>query len=232
MILKSWLKGFVGLIYPENCVACGQRVFNNESICLHCEVNMPKTNFHKNPNNEVAKSFWGRVNVLDAMSMFYLSKNSKVSRCIHSLKYFGRKDTGKFLGKMLAIELDKYPNYQFIDCIIPVPLTKSKFLRRGFNQTKIIAEGFTELRTLPIEEEVIIRGSYKQSQTKLGRWERYNNVKDAFKNIDPQKLIGKTVLVIDDVITTGGTLEAVCSELLKTPNITVLVACIAYAERG
>jgi len=229
MKIKSWIDGIVGLIYPDNCVACGARVFNKECICLYCEVNLPKTNFHKNPNNAVAKSFWGRVNVVDATSLFYLSRNSKISKTIHALKYFGRKDVGKFLGKLLAIELDKYQNYESIDCIIPVPLTKNKLIKRGFNQTKIIAEGFTELRPLPIEEEVIIRGKYKQSQTKLGRWERYQNVTDAFKNIDKGKLIGQTVLVIDDVITTGGTLEAVCNELLKTPHIKVLVASIAYA---
>ena len=223
-------ESLLGFVFPQVCAACRKRVINGECICFECELSLPKTNFHKYLENKVDQRFWGRVDIEYATSLYYFSKSSRVSQILHDLKYRKNKEVGVFLGKLLAKELQNYKEFQNIDCIVPVPISKHKLPQRGYNQCTLLAQGFAEINPMPIEEEVLVREVQNKSQTKLGRWFRWVNVKDAFVLKDKQKLKGKNILVIDDVITTGGTIEAVANELLKIEDAKIYVASIACVE--
>jgi len=226
-------KSLLGLIYPMVCICCNKRIFSDHPICLSCELNLAKTNFYKYSENKVSKIFWGRTKIEEATSIYYLQPQSKIAHAIYALKYKGREDVGIALGQLMASELQHYPNFNNFAAIIPVPLTPKKMRIRGYNQCQKIAEGMLKnslFKNIPIIENSIVRAKYEKSQTVLGRWHRYKNASGAFKVKDIENLCHKKVLVIDDVITTGGTLEAVCTALNEVDGIKIFVASVAYSE--
>lgn len=225
------LKDFLALIYPRVCAACGKTLFKNENcICTYCSYHLPKTNFHKQDNNPVEKIFWGRTIIFSGASLYRFGKGEKVQQLIHKLKYKGVKEIGVELGKMYGTELKKSEKFAGVDVIIPVPLHKNKQKRRGYNQSEFFAQGLSESMSVYTDFKTLYRAHESQTQTKKSRFNRWKNVESIFQLNNPDSLKNKHVLLVDDVITTGATLEACAQTLLQVPDVKVSVATIAYAN--
>lgn len=221
---------FISLFFPQICQACDKALFEGEEvICIQCQYELPRTDFHKTPDNPVAKTFWGRIDVKQASSFFYFHAGGKVQRLIHRLKYYDKTIVGSALGRMYGTELNGAGNYVKPDFVHPVPLHPKKLHQRGYNQSTYFAEGIAEALGIPVRTDILKRISYTGSQTKKTREERWLNVKDAFVVGSSTTLNGKHILLVDDVITTGATLEA-GAQRLRDAGATVSIAAIAYAE--
>jgi len=226
--MNKWLTGLVGLFYPKVCPACSNRLADQLIICINCEHNLPKTDFHSYPDNPIAKALWGRIPVEAAAAFCYFTKGSKVQQIIHHIKYKGNQELGEFVGKLYGLSLQESV-FSDIDIIIPVPLHPEKFKKRGYNQSTSLAKGLSKTMQKPFTEDAVIRTAYTETQTKKSRWNRWLNVSEAFEVVDQQKLEGKNILVVDDVITTGATMEALISKLSQSVQARFYVASIAYA---
>jgi len=227
--MNNWLSGFIGLFFPTICPACKLRMSDELLLCLSCESSLPETGFHLFNENPVAKSFWGRVPVEAATALYYYNKGSKVQNIIHQIKYKGNQKLGEFSGKKLGILLEQSSNFNDIDFILPVPLHPKKLKQRGFNQSTCIANGISQVIDRPVIETAVIRTAYTNTQTRKTRISRWQNVKDVFDVADSNMLKGKNILVVDDVITTGSTLEALIQKMHKKVEAKFYVASLAYA---
>lgn len=230
-ILKLfWIDHLVNLFYPNICQSCGNSLKQQEEvICISCTLRLPKTGFHMHEENPVSRVFWGRVNIKAATSFLFFSKQGKVQNLIHHLKYRRQREVGIELGRLFGIELQKSPLFTNIDFIIPVPLHPKKLRKRGYNQSLVIAEGLSKSMSIEIFTG-LQRKIHSSTQTKKSRYERWENVKDIFEVINPKEIENKSILLIDDVLTTGATLEACATVLSEIPNITISIATIAYAH--
>ena len=219
---------FFNLIFPKLCCACNTTLLKNEKvICVNCVLTLPKTNFHLDKENPVNKVFWGRVQVEMATSFYLFSKKSRVQHLLHQLKYKGGKYVGTVVGELLGNDLKKAKYFKGIDFVIPVPLHKNKLKKRGYNQSEWIAKGVAEAMNISINPTTLFRKEDSQTQTRKSRYKRWENVGEIF-GIATNELEGKKVLLIDDVVTTGATIEA-CAQVLIKQNCKVYVATIAYA---
>ncbi len=222
------INDFFNLIFPKLCCACSATLLKNENtICIDCIVNLPKTNFHLNKENPVNKIFWGRVQIEMATSFYTFSKKSKVQNLLHQLKYKGVKEAGFIVGELFGYELATTEEFKNIDFIVPVPLHKIKMKKRGYNQSEWIAKGISEAMKTPTNLDTLYRKVDSKTQTKKSRYKRWENVGEIF-GVSNEKLDNKNVLLIDDVVTTGATIEA-CAHVLIKQNCKVFVATIAYA---
>ena len=190
---------------------------------------MPRTNYHLDRNNEIAQLFWGRVNLQAATAYFFYYKGSKYQKIIHQCKYSGQKYIGYDLGMLFAEDL-KHSYFSGIDIVHPVPLHYKKLKQRGFNQSEYIARGISEVLNKPLITDAICREITGKSQTKKGRYERWRNVEGVFMIRHSSKLENRHILLVDDVITTGSTMEACAGEILKCVNTKVSVAALAYTR--
>jgi ComF family protein len=228
---NSYLADFVSLLFPELCPACGTALVANEKIiCTDCHYNLPLTNFHLQPNNIVAQQFWGRINVENAYALYYFSKGGKVQNLVHQLKYKGVTRIGNLLGNIAGEQLSKADSYTGIDYIIPVPLHKSKLKQRGYNQSTCFAEGLAQKLQATVEDNNLVRIKATETQTHRSRFSRFENMQDVFVVNNPERLENKHVLLVDDIVTTGSTLEACGIQLLKITGLKLSIATIAYAE--
>ena len=226
------INDFLSLIFPKACAACGESLLKLEnSICTYCLYHLPKTNFHLYTDNPVIKLFWGRTTIFSAASLYSFKKAEKVQRLIHQLKYRGKKEIGTVLGNKYGIELKASPLFSTATLVMPVPLHSKKLKRRGYNQSETFAQGLAEAMEIESSFNNLIRKEASASQTKQSRFERWENVKDAFEIVSPEKLQGKHILLVDDVVTTGSTLEACANKILEVENTKVSIATIAYALR-
>lgn len=226
------LNDFISLFFPKTCFACGNNLFKNEDlICTSCFLHLPKTNFHTDKYNPVNKVFWGRVNIESATALYYYRKGSKVQELIHQMKYNGHKEIGLFLGKTYGYELLKSHDFNDIDIIIPIPLHPKKLKRRGFNQAEVFAIGLARSMDKNVDTTTLRRHVETSTQTKKSRYKRWENVNEIFTLNEPDSLNGKHVLVVDDVITTGATMEACVQTLHNIPEIKISIASIAFASQ-
>ena len=228
MVLKSLLH----LFYPELCVACGGGLVSNETyICLDCQLNLPKTGFHKYSGNPADQIFWGRFPLQRASSFLYFEKAAGVQKILHHIKYLGGKKIAKMIGELYGDELKSIGEYDNIDVIIPVPLHKSKLISRGYNQSEWFALGLSETIKVPVQSNNLIRIYKSETQTRKTRYKRWQNVSDIFAVAHPDLLKNKHILLVDDVVTTGATLEACAQQLLALNcGIKISIATIAFAS--
>jgi ComF family protein len=221
---------FISLLFPRLCYACGNHLSRNENlICTECYILIPRTGYHLEPENPVEKLFWGRCRIEKAAAFSFYNKGSRIRNLIHNLKYKGIKDVGYELGRIYGETLKNSDFTDDIDIIIPVPLHPSKKRVRGFNQSDIISQGLSEATGLPVDKLLLSRITVSSTQTKKSRYERWTNVEGIFSVADTTNLRGKHVLLVDDVITTGSTIESCASELLKTEGVRVSVVALAVA---
>ena len=231
----NWLKDlwddFLSLLFPRICYGCGEHLVKNEYlICTRCYVVIPRTNFHVVPDNPVAQAFWGRCKIESAAAFSYFNKGSTIRKLVHRLKYNGVKEVGLELGKIYGLSLKSSGFLDNIDFIVPVPLHKSRERTRGFNQSETISIGISEAAGLPVVTDAIARRIATSTQTKRSRTERWDNVEGIFVLKNPELLAGKHILLVDDVITTGATMESCVNEILKAEGVKVSIAALAYAS--
>jgi len=226
------LQDFLALIYPRNCVACGNSLFKHEEqVCNYCYTHLPKSNFHKQPRNPVDALFYGRTPLLLASSFYVFQKKGSIQKVLHAIKYKHNKDLAVLVGKWYAEDLKTNNIISKADFIIPVPLHSKKFKIRGYNQSEEFARGLSEGLKITLNTSVLQRTEFTETQTKKSKYERWENVEDVFELIAPETFKNKHVVLVDDVITTGATIEACCQLLQQIEGIQVSVLSIAYADK-
>ena len=226
------LQDFLALIYPRNCVACGNSLYKHEEqLCNYCYTHLPKSNFHKHEKNPVATLFYGRTPLLLASSFYVFQKKGNIQKVLHAIKYKHNKDLAVLVGKWYAEDLKSSNIISKADFIIPVPLHHKKFKIRGYNQSEEFAGGLSEGLKIPLNTSVLKRKEFTQTQTKKSKYERWENVEDVFELIIPETFEKKHIIIVDDVITTGATIEACCQLLQQIEGVKISVLSIAYADK-
>ncbi len=224
--LKEAMSDFMALLYPDPCPGCHDILESNEEIiCTRCRVQLPKTQFLPHTENQIEKLFWGKANIEKATAFLQFHKSSIVKNLMHELKYRGNEQVGELLGRLCAAEYAGQGFFEGIDLIIPVPLHVSKLRQRGYNQCTSICKGISELTATPVEFNGLIRNRANATQTKKSRFARWQNTKDLF-SVNGSHLRGKHVLLVDDVVTTGSTLES-CAKTLSAHGNLVSIMAIA-----
>ncbi len=229
--IKSLGEGLSHLFYPSLCEGCNKTLLPEEEIlCLNCNVyNLPRTAYHHIPENETAMRFTGRIRFERATSLAYFTPDGLLQHLLHELKYNNKKAIGIYLGKQLAYDLAQVNFTEGIDAIIPIPLHPKKEAERGYNQSLLIAEGMTDVLGIPVRERLLTRRRHTESQTKKTRAERLENMQEAFA-VNEGANMPKHVLLVDDVLTTGATLESAALALSKAaPSIKISIATIGIA---
>jgi ComF family protein len=193
-------------------------------------MHLPKTFYHKDPKNPLFELFWGKIPVETVASFYFFNKGNKVQNMVHQLKYKDRPDIGVYLGKRYGAYLRNDELFSRIDCIIPVPLHDKKLFIRGYNQAEMFAQGLSFAMKIPYDATSFIRSEATETQTRKTKQERWENVKDKFKVIDESAIRNKHILLVDDVLTTGATLEACAHTLLALPGVKISIATIAAAH--
>ncbi len=217
------------IFFPELCLICENSLIeSNQMLCITCRSNLPVTNFSNWNNNEVEKSFYGRVDVEAATSLLYFNRKGNVQQLIHQLKYKNQQQIGIFLGDWLGEEIVLSERFNTLDYIIAVPLHRNKMKKRGYNQVTKFGEKLSSKLNIPLLENVLIRISKSKTQTFKSRFERSKKIEEHFQLSDKEILKNKHILLIDDIITTGATLEACCIQLLLADNIKISIATMAY----
>lgn len=228
-----WFKDFLSLFFPNLCLACRQNQASAENIlCLSCQQHLPFTDFHRMPENEFTDRFWGRIPLEAGAALLYFTKESKVQNLIHLLKYGDRPNVGIQLGKLYGAILKAYFPFKEIELIVPVPLHPQKQRSRGYNQSTQFAIGLSESMNIPYLEDALKRTIQTSTQTRKSRLERFENVLLAFQVHQANAISGKHILLVDDVLTTGATMEACAAKLLELPEVKVSMATIAIAANG
>ena len=231
-MLKKYLSDFFSLFYPELCAACGNHLFQNEKvICTSCIYHLPYTNFHLEPDNKLHHQFLGRIELHSSAAFLYFKKGGRVQHLLHQLKYNGKKEVGIRAGELYAYRLIDTAFIEGIDLIIPVPLHNKKFKKRGFNQAELFAKGLANGTEKQLRIDLLVRLIDNPTQTKRSRYSRFENVEQVFSLKNSNELAGKHVLLIDDVVTTGSTLEACARTLMQAEGVKVSIATLAYAPR-
>lgn len=221
---------FISLLFPRLCYAYGNHLVRNEKlICTECYIVIPRTNYHIEDKNPVEQLFWGRCMIEKAAAFSYYNKGSRIRNLIHNLKYKGIKEIGYELGRIYGLSLKSSGFTSDIDLIIPVPLHPSKKRIRGFNQSDLISTGLADVTGLPVDIYSLARITVSASQTRRSRYDRWTNVEGIFRVNEPDMIRGRHILLVDDVITTGSTIESCANELLKVEGVKVSVVALAYA---
>ncbi len=228
-LIQTFIDSFNQIIFPHTCLGCSSDILlKDELLCVKCNNELPYTGFIENSPNPIEKIFYGRLAIEKAFSSFFFTKDSLVQHLIVQLKYKGNKEAGYYLGKLLGLELKKSVLYQDIDAIIPLPLNEKKEFKRGYNQAAMICEGIYEVWQKPILNKAIKRIVFTETQTHENRIQRWQNMEGVFNVIDEDALKNKHILLVDDVITTGATLESCGNEILKISGTKLSIATVAY----
>ncbi len=229
----DYIVSLFNLIAPKQCAMCGCRLAASEDvICASCNIDLPRTDFSAHPyDNDMAKLFWGRIPVERAAALFYYRAHSVSSRIIYQMKYYDHPEIGELMGRMAATEFMAAGFFEGVDVVVPVPLARKRQRERGYNQSFEIARGVNDITHLPVESKAVKRKSFKESQTKMNRWQRNDNVKDVFTLNRAEGLAGKHVLVVDDVVTTGATVISCAEELMKCGDVKFSVMSLGFTKQ-
>jgi ComF family protein len=224
-------KSIINLFFPKVCSGCNSFLLTNENvICTICRHDIPLTNHHLIVNNDAFKKFYGRIPVLHASALFYFHKKGIVQQLIHNLKYKGHEEIGTILGEWYAEDLKTSELLKTVDQIIPVPLHRRKLKERGYNQVTAFGEALSTSLNLDYNNSILVRNIYSKTQSKKNLLGRTEGIETIFDVSFTEKDHNKHFLLIDDVITTGSTLEACSRALLKIPGARISIVCMAMAQ--
>jgi competence protein ComFC len=230
---RRWADSLLHLFYPKLCIGCQKTLPTSEfsCFCLHCRSGLQPTDLHQRADNIFTDRFWGRVPLRAGAAMYYFLKKTPIQRALFQLKYNNQPEVGVRIGALYGAVLAETPLFQQVDYLVPVPLHPKREQHRGYNQSTMFARGLSQTMRVPVAEQVLVRRTHTTSQTKRHRVERFENVGDVFEVTDAKLFSGKHVLLIDDVLTTGATLEACGQQLIQIPNLHLSMATIAIAMR-
>jgi ComF family protein len=229
--VKEFGADFYRLFFPRICGGCGEALAKGEAnLCLNCRLELPLTKFELFRNNPVDRLFYGRVPLDFATSFLFFSKGEKVQNILHHIKYNNKQELAVFMGNLFAERVAASEFLKDIGAILPVPLHAKKLALRGYNQSELFAKGLADKLELPLLPGTLKRMVNTPTQTKKSRIERWENVEDVFEVKAPDKIRHKHILLVDDVLTTGSTLEACAQALLAAIDCRVSVATLAYAD--
>lgn len=229
-ITQQFFKDITDLAYPSSCLGCGTPLTDNEkSLCINCLVKLGQTGMHNTEPNEITELFFNKTPIIHGCAFYKYIKGGILQRLIHDLKYRGHPEIGVLLGSIAAQSIKKSEIFHDIDFIIPVPLHPKKLKKRGYNQSEKIAEGLSQVLNIPVNTNVLLKTCFNETQTKKHRIERYLNSQNIFQAKSSPELYGKHFLIVDDVLTTGSTLESCINEIKKIPNAKVSVFTLARA---
>lgn len=227
--ISTFFNNIARLLYPVLCPGCGNEIGkSSELLCFECAAALPLTDFEPYADNPVEKIFWGRLPLQTATAYLYFTKNSALQGLLHQLKYKGRKEIGHQLGLLMGEALLRSARFGNVDALIPIPLFFKKEKRRGYNQAAVICEGISLTMKVPVLNRVIARKKNTETQTRKNRAQRWDNIQETFELTHAEKIAGMHVMLVDDVLTTGATLESGGRELLKAPGVQLSIATLAY----
>jgi ComF family protein len=220
--------GLMDLMFPEICAGCNCLLTGSRHmLCVRCLNELPRTGFEHQVNNPVEKIFWGRVSTVAAMSLLYFTKGSMLQNVMHALKYKGRAEVGTSFGRMMGEAISTSNRFQSITCIAPVPMHWKKKRKRGYNQAELLCDGMSEILKVPVAADLLVKTGTTDTQTFKTRTQRWENMRSRFTANTPHAT-KQHVLLVDDVVTTGATLESCAAALLKENGIQVSIATLAF----
>ena len=229
--MTNILNNILSSFFPAICLSCSDTLKHQEQhICTKCLHNLPFTEFHKHAENPVKQTFYGRVHIENATALLHYKKNSIVQQLIHQLKYKNRQEIGTLLGNMLGEQLKKEVSFSKIDYIIPVPLHKKRLQKRGYNQVATFGKQLAIHLNATYNDTILVKTQNIKTQAFKKRAARWMTAQHSFEITDTTTLAGKHILLVDDIITTGATLEACALALQKIPNITISIATMSIAS--
>lgn len=225
------LQSLRSLFFPESCSSCdGELLATEHILCTGCRHTLPVTDFHRYNDTSIKKVFYGRLSLQETTALLYFEKRGLVQELMHNLKYRGDEKISEALGNWLGTELSEITAYQNVDAVVPVPIHPKKKKIRGYNQV----EGFGKALAIHLNaryvDDVLIKSKNTKTQVFKGRFTRGDQVLDAFSVTSDLSLTGRHILLCDDILTTGATLEACALQLLKIPNVTLSIAVMAIAQ--
>lgn len=231
MKIKDYWKGFVSLVFPLTCMKCSRPMVDGEELlCLHCFMDLPKTRYHEMKSDPLSTFLSGYLDLAGAYAFLKYDQKGVAQKLIHRLKYGGDKCIGEVLGRWFARDLKFHVEATSIDYIVPVPLHRARKMKRGYNQSLHIAIGMSSVSEIPVYENAIKRVSMKGSQAKKGRVRRLSDKIKEYEVVNPEKINGKSILLVDDVITTGATISSLGRLLLDSGVSQLHVACLATGK--
>jgi ComF family protein len=227
--INNYLNDLLHLFFPHLCIGCQKDILNNEDVlCAECTSKLPETGFFDKKENPVEKIFYGRLPVEHAASAFYFNKGSVIQHAIVQLKYKNNLQAGYYLGKLLGKKLADSKRFCEVDIIIPLSLNDKKLFKRGYNQSAVIVNGITSVWNKSVVENAVERILFTETQTHKNRISRWETMEGVFKVSQPEQIENKHVLLVDDIVTTGATLEACGEVILKVPGVKLSIATVAY----
>lgn len=229
--LKAGGEALLHLVFPHLCAGCGSDLLNREhQLCLDCYSSLPVTSFHLHSDNLVERMFWGRLPFMVATAQYYFTKESMMQSLVHQFKYRGHKDLCFYLGMLMGQQLVQSARFHDIDALVPLPLYPSRERKRGYNQAKVLCEGIASVLQLPVLHDILVRNHHTDTQTHKSRLERWENMAGCFTLTNEEAIEGKHILLVDDVITTGATIEACGLELLKGRKVRVSFGALCVSK--
>ncbi|MET0391931.1 MAG: ComF family protein [Chitinophagaceae bacterium] len=228
-LLQEIKDSFLHLLFPHVCAGCGSDSMDkNSMLCARCMEALPETHFEHYAGNPVEKKFWGRLPLQAATAQYYFTRESLMQRLIHRFKYQGDEELGLQLGRLMGDALKRSGRFA-PDALVPLPLFANKERKRGFNQAAVLCQGIADYLQVPVLKKAVIRPQATETQTRKGRIERWQNMEGKFVLANTAAVTGKKLLLVDDVVTTGATLEACGAELLQAGGTELSIACLCYA---
>ena len=231
MFLSSFFQDFMDFLFPRMCLACNEPLVHAEKyLCTHCLGMLPQTDYHLVVDNPIAKKFYGKMPVQHATALYQFIKKSPMQRMLHQIKYKNKPLLIRRLGIYYGMLLKDVYNCAKLDAIVPVPLHPKRLAERGYNQSFLFAQGLGTILAIPCYENVLIRQVHTTTQTGKTKYQRWENVKLAFAVSDKTTIVGKKLLLVDDLITTGSTLTACGQTLLASGAQELYIATLAVAS--
>lgn len=239
------------MLSPRACHICRCRLaVNEEEVCGVCQWHLPLTGYMQHAyDNNLARLFWGRIPIEKAVAYIFYQPHDEASKLIYDLKYHSQPHLGVYLGRQVALDaqqtvieepdndevatnVSKHHFFDDIDLIIPIPITRRRRRQRGYNQSEMIAKGLHDVTGIPTDRHIVKRKHFIHSQTQLNVSERFDNVENAFHLIHPERVSGRHVLIVDDIITTGATMVSCAKELMTAPDVRISILSIGVTRNG